>query len=84
MLIPFFWRAPSRAHTREIWGFTYDEITEVVVARFAQTQTMAIVCSCGHVQLMLTRDSGFSLKWIPAAYVMEKLRTGSVIDGRLD
>jgi hypothetical protein len=64
------------------WRFTYDEITDVVLARVTQTQAVAIVCGCcGRLQLVLTRDTGISPKWFAAADVIDRLRRGRIIDG---
>jgi hypothetical protein len=67
------------------WRFTYDEITDVVIARVMQPQVALILCGCcGRLQLVLNRDMGLSAKWAPASRVIDRLQRGFLIDGRLD
>jgi hypothetical protein len=68
----------------DTYGFTAQDIAGVAVVRITQINHAMIVCRCGHLMLWLTRDTGMSNKWLPAARVLDRLRSGSLIDGRLD
>lgn len=64
------------------YAWTVDEITDVVFAKLTQLQTAAIVCNCcGLVKLWISRDTGITAKWGPAANVIDRLRQEKTIDG---
>jgi hypothetical protein len=65
------------------YKFTAAEISELAVARITQFHVAAIMCRCGTIQMWISRDLGLTYKWVAAARVLERLRCGDVIDGRL-
>ena len=68
------------ANPRYEW--THDEIVQVAVARATQMQTGAVFCSgCGRIKLMMSRDTGITTKWVPAANVIDRLRRGECVGG---
>jgi hypothetical protein len=67
-----------------VYGFTIDEIVQVSVARATQWHVALFLCACcGRTKFTVSRDTGISPKWLPAAQVIDRLALGHPIEGKL-
>lgn len=67
------------------YGFTAREICDVAVFRIMRPNQSAIFCRCcGMVKLLISCDTGMKMNWMATANVIDRLRRGEWINGRLD